>query len=126
MDTTYQYILDIFIDSFLFISYLFFIFLSIQIFFLWKDVDKITKDLIVTESVVKKNCMYAIFLSLNVIFFSLFEVLNQFETYFGILRMLAPAILIIFSYEWYSRLKPHVTKFLPLELTDFNSVLKNN
>lgn len=126
MGITYQYIFDLFIDSFLFMSYLFFIFLSIQIFFLWKDVDKITKDLIVTESFVKKNCMYAIFLSLNVIFFSLFEVLNQFETYFGILRMLAPAILIIFSYEWYSRLKPHVTKFLPLELTDFNSVLKNN
>jgi len=91
---------------------------------LWKDVDKNTKDLIVTESFEKKNCMYAIFLSLNVIIFSFFEGIIQFDTYFGILRMLAPAILLVFSYEWYSRLKPHVNKFLPLELTDFNSLQK--
>lgn len=126
MDTTYQYIITRFINSFTFISYLFFIFLSIQIFFLWKDVDKNMKDLIVTESFVNINCMYAIILSLSVIIFSFFEGIIQFDTQFGILRMLTPAILLVFSYEWYSRLKPHVNKFLPLELTDLNSLLNNN
>jgi hypothetical protein len=50
----------------------------------------------------------------------------QFDTYFGIFNMLAPGILIFFSFEWYSKLKPCVIKLLPIELTDFNSILKND
>lgn len=126
MDITGQYIITKFIESFIFMSYLFFIFLSIQIFFLWKDVDKNNKDLIVTDSFVKRNCLYALFLSLIVIIFSFFQSIIQFDTYFGMLKMLAPAILIVFSYEWYIRLRPRVSKLLPIELTDFNSLSKDN
>lgn len=119
MDIIGQYIITKFIESFIFISYLFFLFLSIQIFFLWKDVDKNTKELIVTDSFVKRNCLYALFLSLIVIIFSFFQSIIQFDTYFGMLKMLAPAILVVFSYEWYIRLRPRVSKLLPLELTGF-------
>jgi hypothetical protein len=126
MDITEQYIITKFIESFIFISYLFFIFLSIQIFFLWKDVDRNTKELIVTDSFVKRNCLYALFLSLIVIIFSFFQSIIQFDTYFGMLKMLEPAILIAFSYEWYIRLKPCVSKLLPIELTDFKSLSKDN
>lgn len=126
MDVLDQYIITKFIESFIYISYLFFIFISIQTFFLWKDVDKNTKDLIVTDSFVQKNCLYALFLSLIVIIFRFFESFLPFDTYFGILKMLAPAILIAFSYEWYIRLKPCVSKLLPIELTDFKSLSKNN
>ena len=120
------YIINKFIESVIFTSYLFFIFLSIQTFFLWKEVDKSKKDLIVTDSFVKKNCLYALFLSMIVIFFGFFENKMQFDTYFWLLDMLAPAILVLVSFEWYIRLKPCVCKLLPIELTDFNSISKNN
>lgn len=121
MDILDQYIINKFIESFVFMSYLFFIFISIQTFFLWKNVDKNTKELIVTDSFVQKNCLYALFLSLIVIIFSFLETTMQLDSYFVILKMLAPAILIVFSYEWYIRLKPYVNKLLPIELTGFNS-----
>jgi len=121
-----QYIINKVIDFFIYASYLFCIFISIQTFFLWKNVDKNMKDLIVTDSFVQKNCLYALFLSLIVIFFGFFENKMQFDTYFGLFNMLAPAILVLFSFEWYSRLKPCVSKLLPIELTDFNSLSKNN
>jgi hypothetical protein len=126
MDTIDQYIINKFIESFIFVSYLFFTFISIQIFLLWKDVDKNIKELIVTDSFVQKNCLYALFLSLIVIIFSFFKNILQFESYFGIIKIMAPIILIAFSYEWYIRLKPRVSKLLPIELTDFNSILKND
>ena len=126
MGTTEQYIITKFIESFIFVAYLFFIFISIQTFFLWKDVDKNTKELIVTDSFIQKNCLYALFLILIVIFFGFFENRTQFDTYFGLFNMLAPAVLVFYSFEWYSRLKPCVSKLLPIELTDFNSILKND
>lgn len=126
MEILDQYIINKFIDSFIFMSYLFFIFISIQTLFLWKNVDKNTKDLIVTDSFVQKNCLYALILCLIVIIFSFFKSMLQFDTYFGIFKMLAPGILIAFSYEWYTRLKPCVSKLLPVELTDFCSLSKNN
>jgi hypothetical protein len=126
MGITEQYIITKFIESFIFVAYLFFIFISIQTFFLWKDLDKNTKVLIVTESFIQKNCLYALFLSLIVIFFGFFENKIQFDTYFGLFNMLAPASLVFFSFEWYSKLKPCVIKLLPIELTDFSSILKND
>jgi len=126
MDILDQFIINKFVESFIYASYLFFIFISIQTFFLWKNVDKNTKDLIITDSFVKKNCLYALFLSLIVIFFGFFENKMQFDIYFWLLDMLAPAILVLFSFEWYSRLKPCVSKLLPIELTDFSSLSRNN
>jgi len=126
MDILYQYIIDKFVESFIYASYLFFIFISIQTFILWKNVDKNTKDLIITDSFVKKNCLYALFLTLIVIFFGFFENKMQFDTYFWFLGILAPAVLVLLSFEWYIRLKPYVSKLLPIELTDFSSLSKNN
>jgi len=125
MEILNQYIISKFIDSFIYILCLFFIFISIQNFFLWKEVDKNTKDLIVTDIFVQKNCLYVLFFSLIIIVYVFLENKMQFDTYFGLLGILAPAILVLFSFEWYSRLKPCVTKLLPIELTDFNSLSKN-
>jgi hypothetical protein len=101
------------------------VFLSIQTFILWKNVDKEKKQLIVTDSFVQKNCMYASFLSVIIIFFGFFENIIQFDTYFGLFNLLVPGVLVLFSFEWYSRLKPYVSKLLPIELTDFASLSKN-
>jgi len=125
MEILNQYIISKFIGSFIYILCLFFIFISIQNFFLWKEVDKNTKDLIVTDIFVQKNCLYVLFFSLIIIVYVFLENKMQFDTYFGLLGILAPAILVLFSFEWYSRLKPCVTKLLPIELTDFNSLSKN-
>lgn len=126
MDILNQYIINKFIESFIYMSYLFVIFISIQTFFLWKNVDKNTKELIVTDSFVRKNCLYALFLSLIVVIYSFFENQMKFDSYPGIFNMLAPLILVLFSFEWYSRLKPYVSKLLPIELTDFDSLSKND
>jgi len=126
MDILDKYIINKFVDSFIYMSYLFCIYISIQTFFLWKNVDKNTKELIVTDSFVQKNCLYALFLSLIVIFLGSFENKLKLDTYSGLFNMLAPAILVLFSFEWYGKLKPLVSKLLPIELTGFNNLSKNN
>ncbi|MCX9083965.1 MAG: hypothetical protein OIN87_04095 [Candidatus Methanoperedens sp.] len=126
MDITGQFIIAKFLESYIFISYLFFFFLSIQTIILWNNVDKEKKQLIVTDSFVQRNCMYASFLSVIIILFGFFEYMIHIDTYFGLFNLLVPGVLVLFSFEWYSRLKPYVSKLLPVELTDFNSLSKGN
>lgn len=126
MDMLDQYIINKFVESFIYASYLFFIFISIQTFFLWKNVDKNMKDLIITDFFIKKNYIYVLFLISIFIFFDLFETKRWFDTYFWLLGLLAPAILVSLSFEWYRKLKPCVSKLLPVELTHFSSISKNN
>lgn len=120
MDNSNEYIIYKFIESFKFTLYLFFIYLLIQIFFLWKEIDKELRTLIVTGSFMRKNCLYIFSF---IVFFFFFDISNQirlFNVLFGML--LAPVTLVLFSYEWYSKLKPCVCKLLPKELNNFNSV----
>ena len=90
-------------------SYLVFIFLSVQIWFLWRDMDKDEKTLklSVNEVIFKKSFFYVSALSL---FFFLHEFLEgtgmqNIMLYFELLEMLGFIFLILFAYEWYSVLK---------------------
>lgn len=111
-----------YIEFIIFSLYLFFIFLSIQIWLLWKDIDK--KELKITtfinESFFKKNCAY-------VFSFSMFFLVHEFlegttfpdaVIYFEFFEILALISLVLFAYEWHGVLKACMhKKSLPRELT---------
>ncbi len=119
MDNSNEYIIYKIIGSLIYIFYLFFIFLSIQIFFLWKDIDKKIVKSIITGSFLRKNCLYLFSFSMSFILFDLSDGIRQLDESFGVLEVLVPFTLVLVSYEWYSKLRPCVCKLLPEELTNF-------
>ena len=101
----------------IFSSYLIFIFLFIQIWFLWKDIDpdQLVPKTFVNDLFFKKNSIY-------VFSFGTLLMVQQFfeEKYFEIFEMLALISVILFVYSWYSTLKPYAyRKALPRELNNF-------
>jgi hypothetical protein len=119
MDNMNEYIVYKFIEPLIYTSYLFFVFLSIQILFLWNDIDKKIVNSIITRSFLRKNCLYLLSLSVFFILFDLTDDIKQFNANFAIFEILAPVTLLLASYEWYSKLRPRVNKLLPEELTNF-------
>lgn len=98
----------------IFASYLIFIFLSIQIWFLWKHVDK--NKLMVKAFTdgysFKKNSIYVFLFS---IFFMTHEFLEgttipNAALYFEFFEMLAFLCLLLFAYEWHCMLKEFSNK----------------
>jgi len=95
--------------------YLFFIFLSVQIWFLWKDINKddLKFRFFASESFFKKNSIY-------VFSFSTFFIIRDLEfvdeKYFGIFNVLALLSIVLFTYGWYETLKLNTKiKVLPQE-----------
>jgi len=112
-DAIYKYI-----EFILFSSYLIFVFLVIQIWFLWKDIDKNEMNLkkFADESFFKKNCISVFSFS---IFFMMNEILEGITLpnailYFKFFDMLAIISLVFFTYNWYILLKTCATKKSPL------------
>lgn len=114
-----QYIYE-FIEYIIFTLYLFFVFLSVQIWFLWKDINK--DDLkfrsFASESFFKKN-------SICVFSFSTFFIVRDLEfvneKYFGLFNMLALLSIVLFTYSWYKTLKLYSKrKILPQEFRPKN------
>ncbi len=104
------------IEYIIFSLYLVFIFLSIQIWFVWKDINK--NDLkfkhFADESFFRINSIYVFsFCSLLIMReIELFKV-----TYFDLFNLLAIISVVLFTYSWYSTLKPHAKeKIIPQEL----------
>lgn len=118
MDNSNEIIIYKIIDSLTYTLYLFFIFLSIQIFLLWKEIDKKLVQSIITGPFLRKNCLYLLF-GIFFIFSDLSEGIKQFDASSGVLEVLAPLTLVLVSYEWYSKLRPMVCKLLPEELTNY-------
>ena len=116
-----QYYIYKFMEFMIFASYLIFIFLSTQIWFLFKDVDKskLALKTFADVSFFKKNCTYVFSFS---IFFMIHEFLEGITLpnaalYFEFFEMLAIFCLSLFAYEWYRALKIYsVKKPLPQEL----------
>jgi hypothetical protein len=116
--TIYRYV-----EFITFMLYLIFIFISIQIWFLWKDINKnrMTLNTFVNDSFFKKNCFYVFLFS---IFFMIHEFLEDISfpdsmVYFEFLDMLTILSLLLFAYLWYSVLKTCASKkTLPKELID--------
>ena len=105
--------------------YLFFVFLSIQIWFLWKDIDKenLKFELLVSQSFFRKNSVF-------VFSFSTFILLHEFEfikeIYAGIFDMMALVSIVLFTYSWYSTLKRYANrKILPHELISLKVIVMN-
>lgn len=104
------------VEYIIFTLYLLFVFLSIQIWFLWKDINKDDFKFIsfANESFFKKNSIY-------VFSFSTFFIVRDFEfvnkNYFELFDMLALLSIVLFTYSWYKTLKMNSKrKNLPLEL----------
>lgn len=103
------------IDNIIFILYLFFVFLSVQIWFIWKDMnkDELKFRTFASESFFKKNSIY-------IFSFSTFFIIRDLEfvneKIFGVFNMLALLSVVLFTYSWYKTLKLHSKrKILPQE-----------
>ena len=100
--------------------YMTLIFLFVQIWFLWKDVDKneLALKSFVDESFFKKNCVYVFSFS---IFFMIHEFLegtriSDSMLYFEFIEMLAVISLVLFTYGWYRVLRKSAHKKSPLSV----------
>lgn len=113
-----------YIEFIIFSLYLIFVFLSVQIWLLWKDVDKneLKIKTIFSESFFKKNCIYVFSLFTFFIVHEFFNGINLPDAmvYFEFFEMMALISLVLFAYGWYNVLKTCVQKkSLPKELMKF-------
>jgi len=110
--TVYKYM-----EFFIFSIYLIFIYLLVQIWFLWKDIEKndfFLKSL-AKESFFRKNCVYVFLFSSFFIIHEFFEGLNIPNSilFFEFLDVISIFILFLFAYNWYIVLKPFAKKKNP-------------
>jgi Na+-driven multidrug efflux pump len=102
-----------------------FMYLCIQIWFLWKDIDKedLKINTFINESFFKKNCIYVF--SFSVLFMG-HEILEgtgmtYAMIYFELLEMMGFICMVLFAYDWYSVLRLSGNKkSLPYELPEFS------
>ncbi len=112
-----------YIEFIIFSLFLIFIFLSIQIWFLWKDIDRRRlqiKDFI-SDSFFKKNFIYVFLFGLLFLVHEFLEGINLPDSmvFFEFLEMLALISLVLFAHDWYAVLKACANKkSLPQELTN--------
>jgi hypothetical protein len=119
-----QLILYKFIEIMIFAMYMVFIFLSIQIWFLWRDLnkDEFKINIFINESFFKKNCIYVFSFS---VFFMLHETiegtsLTNATIYFEVLELLGFTCIVLFAHDWYSALRLSVhKKTVPHKLSEF-------
>ena len=109
-----EYTLYKYMEFFIISIYLIFIYLLVQIWFLWKDIEK--NDLflktLVKESFFRKNCLYVFLFSS---FFTIHEFFEGLDipnkmVFFEFLEIIAIIILVLFAYNWYITLKPFAKK----------------
>lgn len=119
----------IYVEPFIISLYLVFIFLSVQIWFLWKDIDKSELDLksFFNDSFFTRNCIYVYSFSTFFFIHGFFYETTVPDVYFNALEVLTLCGLVLFTYDWYSVLEPCATRrSLPQELVDLRCVLKKN
>ena len=117
------------VDYIIFSLYLFFIFLSVQIWFVWKDIDRndLNFKVLFTDSFFKKNCIYVYSFSVYFIIHGFFDKTTTSIEYLELLGILTLTSLVLFTYDWYSTLRSCASKkSLPQELLDFRCMLKEN
>lgn len=125
IDTQYY----IYAEPFIVSLYLIFIFLSIQIWFLWKDIDMRELNLksFIDDSFFTRNCIYVYCFSVFFFTHGFFYGTGVPGMYFKTLEVLTLSGLVLFTYDWYSVLEPCATrKALPQELVDLHCVLKKD
>jgi hypothetical protein len=107
-----------YIEFIIFMLYLIFIFISIQIWMMWKDIDKDEWKSIVEESFLKKNL---ILIFSATIFFIIHEFLESSaipnaQVIFEFSEVLALVSLVGLFHFWYNVLKPHVHRVPPVTI----------
>ena len=123
-ENSYRYI-----EPLILFLYMVFIFLSIQIWFMWKDIDKSKSKIssFFDDSFFRKNCIYVYSFSAYFIVHGFFEITTVPGIYIKTLELLTLISLVLFTYDWYSILNTCATKrALPPELTNSNYCLKRN
>ncbi len=121
-DHIYKYI-----EPFILSLYLIFIFLSIQIWFLWKDIDKNESKIksFFDDSFFTKNCIYVYSFSVYFIIHGFIDITNIPVDYLKTLEMLTLISLVLFAYDWYGMLGTCAHKRpLPQELTSLRLLFK--
>lgn len=124
-----EFVAQKYMEAFTFYMYLIFIFLLVQIWFLWKDVDKSDAKikLFFNDSFFRKNYAFVSFFSIFFIINAVLDEISLPDTYLSTLRMLAPLGLVLLAYQWYEVLeKCAPKKSLPRELTGFRYLFKKN
>ena len=109
--------------------YLVFIFLAIQIWFMWNDIDKNESDIrsFFNDSFFRKNCIYVYSFSIFFIAHGFFESTTVPGIYIKTLELLTLVSLVLFTYDWYGILDTCTSKrALPRELTNFCYIFKRN
>ncbi len=104
--------------------YLLFVFLAIQIWLLWKDINKddLKLNSIINESFFKKNYIYTFSFTLFLMGHEILEGANLADAiiYLEIMELLGIFSIVLFAYNWYFMLKSIAPKrSLPYELTEF-------
>ncbi len=109
-----EYTIYKYLEFSIFALYLILIFLFIQIWFSWKDIDK--KELmlksIVNESFFRKNCAYIFSFSILSLVHEFFEgsAIQNAIVFFEFFEFLAIICLVLFVYNWYIVLKTCANK----------------
>ena len=121
----------IYLESLIIPLYLILVYLFIQIWFLWKDVNKseLVLKFVENENFFRKCCFYVFFSS---IFFMVHEIIEGTSLpgkviFFEFFETLALVFLVLFAQSWHNLLKicAH-KKTLPVELTNFSKIENNN
>ncbi|VVB95663.1 Uncharacterised protein [uncultured archaeon] len=107
----------------IFSLYLIFIFLSIQIWFSWKHVNKkeLKLGIFVDEPFFKRIWIYVFLFSISFIIHEFLEGTNlpSAMIYFELFELIGFTSIVLFAYEWYIVLKQSAhKKSLPQELTE--------
>ncbi len=114
------------IEFAIFASYLIFIYLLIQIWLLWRNIDKNKLRItLVSDSFFKRNCIYVFSASIFLMVHEFFEetALPNTILYLEFFELLVLISLLLFTYDWYSVLRTCAhKKALPQEL--INSTLQ--
>ncbi len=110
----------------IFSLYLIFIFLSIQIWFSWKHVNKkeLKLGIFVDEPFFKRIWIYVFLFSISFIIHEFLEGTNlpSAMIYFELFELLGFTSIVLFSYEWYILLRTSAhKKSLPQELIETKS-----
>ena len=108
----------------IFVLYLLFVFLAIQIWFLWKDINKddFKINSIFNESFFKKNCIYIFSFTFFFMGPKILEGANLAGVmiYLELMDLLGFFSIVLFVYNWYLALRSMAPKkSLPYELTEF-------
>lgn len=112
------------VEFLIFVLYLVFVFLAIQIWFLWKDINKddFKINKIINESFFKQNCIYIFSFTVFFMGHQILEEANLADAmiYLEVMELLGFFSIVLFAYNWYLTLRSMAPKkSLPYELTEF-------